>query len=254
MHLEAAGRAMARKKEENIFNEFSKHGHVVFDSDIGGEWGNYTGEEWTPSDSGTIYKPASNGAAPSGRGFDGSYNATLSAQDFIDMCTSIMAAGFTPTDVIMHPLCYSLFAANDMLMGLMGQAAFGGTGEAHAIDMNVPENRNYKMPVKGLALSFSPYVPFDEVNKKFDFYIIDRNNVGVILEKEAMSTDQFEDPSRDIQALKVKERYGIGILNGGYGIAVAKNIRFAKTWPTPERTFADISMPSDMNNETMDRI
>jgi hypothetical protein len=233
MHLEAAGRAMARKKEENIFNEFSKHGHVVFDADKA---------SIDPS------------FAPTGRGFDGTLNGTLSAQDFIDMCTSIMAAGFNPTDVIMHPLCYSLFAANDALMGLMGQPAFGGAGGAHGIDMSVPENRAYNLPVKGLQLSFSPYVPFDETTKKFDFYIIDRNNVGVLLEKEAMSTEQFDDPSRDIQALKVKERYGIGILNGGLGIAVAKNIKFAKTWPMPEREFAAMEMPADMTNATMDEI
>lgn len=189
MHLEAAGRAMARKKEENIFNEFSKHGHVVFDADKG---------SIDPS------------FAPTGRGFDGTLNGTLSAQDFIDMCTSIMAAGFNPTDVIMHPLCYSLFAANDALMGLMGQPAFGGMGGQHQIDMSVPESRAYNLPVRGLQLSFSPYVPFDEVNKKFDFYIIDRNNVGVLLVKEEMSTEQFDDPARDIQALKVKERYGVG--------------------------------------------
>lgn len=246
MHLEAAGRAMARKKEENIFNEFSKHGHVVFDADNGGSWSGDVGE--------STYTPNTTGLAPTGRGFDGTFNATLSAQDFIDMCTSVMASGFTPTDVIMHPLCYSLFAANDALMGLMGVGAFGGNDVNKQIDLNTPENGTYRLPVKGLQLSFSPYVPFDEVSKNFDFYIIDRNNVGVLLTKDTMSTEQFDDPARDIQALKVKERYGIGILNGGTGIAVAKNIRFAKTWPVPERQFAAMAQPADMTNATMDEV
>jgi hypothetical protein len=235
MHLEAAGRAMARKKEEVIFNEFSKHGHVVFDG----------------------YKADIDPSfAPTGRGFDGTLNGTLSAQDFIDMCTSIMASGFTPTDVIMHPLCYSLFAQNDALMGLMGMPAFGGSSvQAQGIDLSIPaKGQAYNLPVRGLTLHFSPYVPFDEVQKKFDFYIIDRNNVGVLLVKDAISTEQFDDPTRDIQALKVKERYGVGILNGGYGIAVAKNIKFAKTWPIPERSFAEMPMPADMNNAKMDAI
>lgn len=242
MHLEAAGRAMARKREEVIYNEFSKHGHVVFDADLGGtvdQDGHYTAND--------------SGYAVTGRGFDGNYNGTLSAQDFIDMCTSVMAAGFNPTDVIMHPLCYSLFLQNDALMGLMGQPAFG-MGPRHSIDLSVPAQHAYNLPVAGLRLSFSPYVPFDEVAKKFDFYIIDRNNVGVLLVKDGISTEQFDDPSRDIQALKVKERYGVGILNGGLAIAVAKNIRFAKTWPTPERQFADLDLPVDMNNKNMDQI
>ena len=247
MHLEAAGRAMARKREEVIFADFSKHGHVIFDADNGGEWTTVNGSD--------VYTPNETGLACTGRGFDGNYNGTLSAQDFIDMCTSIMASGYTPTDVLMHPLCYSLFAANDALMGLMGQPAFGGAGGAHSIDLSIPaKGQSYSLPVQGLSLHFSPYVPFDEVNKKFDFYVIDRNNVGVLLVKDTMSTEQFDDPTRDIQALKVKERYGVGILNGGYAIAVAKNIRFAKTWPVPERSFVDMARPTDMTNDTMDRI
>lgn len=258
MHLEAAGRAMARKREEVIFNEFSKHGHVVFDGNLGGQWGEYDENgEFTPNANGSSYLPNDSGYACTGRGFDGNYNGTLSAQDFIDMCTSIMAAGFTPTDVVMHPLCWSLFAANDALMGLMGMPAFGGNSvQAQGIDLNIPPKGGvtYNFPVRGLTLHFSPYVPFNEVEKKFDFYVLDRNNVGVLLVKDPISTEQFDDPARDIQALKVKERYGVGILNGGLGIAVAKNIKFAKTWPVPERRFAEMEFPKDMTNETMDRI
>jgi hypothetical protein len=253
MHLQAAGRALARKKEENVFLEFSRHGHVVFDADLGGTWSGGTVGNGT-------YSPNETGLAPTGRGFDGNLNATLTVQDFIDMCTSIMAAGFTPTDVIMHPLCYSIFVANENLMSLFagpatyGAPAFGGGVQGQAAIPQIPANRSYQLPVAGLQLHFSPYVPFDEVDKKFDLYILDRNNCGVMLVKEAMSVEQFDDPARDIQALKVKERYGVGTLNGGLGIAVAKNIRFAKTWPMPGREFAAMPMPSDMTNTTMDAV
>lgn len=259
MHLQAAGRALARKKEENVFLEFSRHGHTVFDADLGGTW------------NGSVYSPNETGLAPTGRGFDGSYNGTMTVQDFIDMCTSIMAAGFTPTDVIMHPLCYSIFVANENLMSLFanapgsyGAAAFGG-GVVGTPPLNggvttntvsglIPANRAYQLPVAGLQLHFSPYVPFNEIDKKFDLYILDRNNCGVMVVKDPISVEQFDDPSRDIQALKVKERYGVGTLNGGLGIAVAKNIRFAKTWPMPGREFAAMPMPADMNNTTMDKV
>lgn len=243
MHLQAAGRALARKKEENVFLEFSSHGHVVFDANLGGTW------------DGTKYTPNDTGLAPTGRGFDGNYNGTLTVQDFVDMCTSIMAAGFTPTDVIMHPLCYSIFVANQNLMNMFTNApAFGG-GLQGQVDMTIPKNGvSYQLPVAGLQLHFSPYVPFNEVDKKFDLYIIDRNNCGVLVVKDPISVEQFDDPARDIQALKVKERYGVGTMNGGLGIAVAKNITFAKTWPMPGREFAAMPMPADMNNATMDTI
>jgi hypothetical protein len=238
MHLRAAGRAMARKKEEKAFENFSQHGHTVFDGD----------------DSDAALKP-------SGRGFDGTKNNTLTAEDFIAMCTSIMAVGFTPTDVIMHPLCWALFAKNQFINDLMGVAAFGGGAAAADASYEEPPKSRYLgqtvsfgLPVRGLSLSFSPWVPFDEVNKKFDVFILDRNNVGVILVKDDMTTEQFVDPEKDIYNLKVKERYGIGILNGGYGIAVAKNVAFKKTWTIPERHFAAMDMPADMTNTEMDLI
>jgi HK97 family phage major capsid protein len=222
LHLKAAGRAMARKKEEVIFEEFNSHGHVVYDA-----------LEFTAGQEGY----------PTGRGFDGEMNGTLSAEDLIDMAVSIMAAGFTPTDIIMHPLCWSLFAKNAALEG-SSVAAFG-QGTVSGVD---PRNFNTSNAL-GLNVIFSPFIPFDQVNKRFDFYIVDRNNIGVIVVKDEISTEQFDDPLRDIQTLKIKERYGVGILNGGLGLAVARNIKFAKTYSAPERRFGEMALPSDYKNE-----
>lgn len=218
LHLRAAGRAMARKKEELCFEEFNRHGHVVYDADL--------------------FQPGQDGY-PTGRGFDGNYNGTLTADDLVDMAVSIMSAGFTPTDIIMHPLCWSLFHKNAMLESA-SLAAFGqGTGGQ---DPKAFGTSN----ALGLNVIFSPYVPFDQADKKFSFYVIDRNNIGVLLVKDEISTEQFDDPTRDIQTLKVKERYGVGILNGGLGLAVARNIKFAKTYPTPERAFKqEMPLPKD---------
>lgn len=224
MHLRAAGRALARKKEEVCFEEFNKHGHIVFDADK--------------------YKPGDDGY-PTGRGFNGEYNGTLSAEDLIDMATSIMAAGFTPTDIIMHPLCWALFSKNAFLEGVQSVAAFG----QGKVDYD-PRNFNLSSNALGLNVILSPFVPFDQVNKKFDFYIIDRNNLGVLLVKDDISTEQFDDPLRDIKTLKVRERYGVGILHGGLGIAVARNIKFARTWPAPTRTWNFMPLPSDYTDPT----
>jgi len=226
LHLQAAGRAMARLKEENMFREFSRHGHVVFD--------------------GNLFLAGQEGY-PTGRGFDGNYNGTLTGEDMLDMSLSIMSAGFTPTDIIMHPLCWSLFAKNEFLENA-GKAAFGqGT--------NGQDPRQFSTTNSlGLTVQFSPFVPFDQANKKFDFYLIDRNNVGVLLVKDDISTEQFDDPTRDIQSLKLKERYGVGILNGGLGIAVAKNIAFKKTYSMPERAFEPMAAPTDFTDGSHDEI
>jgi hypothetical protein len=45
-----------------------------------------------------------------------------------------------------------------------------------------------------------------------------------------MSTDQFDDPSRDIRSMKMKERYDIVMLGDGEGITVAKNVRLARNY------------------------
>lgn len=223
LHLRAAGRAMARKKEEVIFEEFNKHGHVVFDA--------------------LKYQPDQDGY-PTGRGFSGEFNGTLTAEDMVDMAVSIMSAGFTPTDIIMHPLTWALFAKNALLESAgTGIAAFGQGSFSYD-----PRNFNANNSL-GLNIIFSPFVPFDQANKRFDFYIIDRNNIGVLLVKDEISTEQFDDPLRDIQTLKIKERYGVGILYGGLGIAVARNIKYAKTWPNPTREWDKMPLPSDFTDE-----
>jgi hypothetical protein len=60
--------------------------------------------------------------------------------------------------------------------------------------------------------------------------LIDRNEVGSLLVKDEMSTDQFDDPSRDIRQLKMKERYDIVMLGDGEGITVAKNVSLARNY------------------------
>ena len=219
LHIQAAGRALARKKEELAFRAFSMEGHTVFD--------------------GAQFQPGQDGY-PTGRGFDGELNGTLTAEDMLDMAVSIMSAGFTPTTLIMHPLTWSLFAENEFIKNSTGTAAFGqGQVDAKTIKDANPSNS------LGLEVIFSPFVPFNQAEKTFDFYIVDKNNVGVQLVKDDITTENFDDPYRDILNLKIMERYGLGVLHGGLGISVAKNIRFAKTYPAPARRFEAMPLPSD---------
>jgi hypothetical protein len=86
----------------------------------------------------------------------------------------------------------------------------------------------------GLNVIVSPFVSFTAkagaTPAKSDLFLIDRNEVGTLLVKDEMTTDQFDDPSRDIRQMKMKERYDIVMLGDGEGITVAKNINLARNY------------------------
>lgn len=230
INVRKMGRAMARYKEEQCFNAFSAHGHVVFDNDLRAQM----------PDAGTT-----------GRNANGDFNDTLSTEDFIDLIMALMGNDQTPTDVIMHPLTWVVFARNSMIGNGLTYGALGGQSvhpwgatqgtpgfAGLAADQGpqkyimTPEQTQGRLPMP-IKVNFSPFVKFDKVNKRFDMYALNANNVGVIAQREALTTDNWTDPERDLRLLKCKERYGVGILDNGRGIAVVRNIAAAVTHPVP---------------------
>lgn len=230
INIRKMGKAMARYKEETIFNNFTDHGHVVFNNAL---------RKQTPE------------AGTTGRNESGDFNDTLSVEDFLDMTLTLMGNGFVPTDCIMHPLTWVVFARNSMIgnglsFGALGgnnvhpnggiqgtPAAFGmaNNGNGQKLIMK-PEQVQNRLPVP-MTVNFSPFVKFDKAEKKFDMYCLDRTEVGVIVQKEGLTTENWTDPERDIRNLKCKERYGVGILNNGRAITVAKGIAVAPSYPLP---------------------
>jgi hypothetical protein len=208
--LRKAGEAMARLKEERIFLEFSQHGHKIFDND----------QRQKYPELGTT-----------GLDKEGHENNTLSTEDMIDMFIQLMAEGYNATDIVMHPLAWSVFFKNDILQSLSA-AALGGS---QITNLQIrPDTVQGRIPF-AINLMFTPFAPFNYETRKFDMYVVDRNNVGVLLEKDPLSTEQFKDPERDIQAIKVRERYGVGVLNEGKAVSAACNLAFDKTYPDPTR-------------------
>ena len=224
------GGAMARYKDEWCAREFSEHGHIVFDNALAAQ---------NPD------------AATTGLGEDSLPNNTLSVEDFMSMCLALMANDKTPTDVIMHPLCWLVFARNAMVgqgltfgaMGAMNVNPFGttqGTGGFAGLSNNMGPQQfvlnesqarfNLPMPINVIL---SPRVKFDKQNKTFDMYVIDRNNIGAIVQREDLSVEKWTNPEIDVRIIKAKERYGIGIMDNGKGIAVAKNISAMPSYPRP---------------------
>lgn len=229
-NLSRIGGAMARYKDEWCAREFSEHGHVVFDNALADQ---------NPD------------AATTGLGEDSLPNNTLSVEDFMSMCLALMANDKTPTDVIMHPLCWLVFARNAMVgqgltfgaMGAMNVNPFGttqGTGGFAGLSNNMGPQQfvlnesqarfNLPMPINVIL---SPRVKFDKQNKTFDMYVIDRNNIGAIVQREDLSVEKWTNPEIDVRIIKAKERYGIGIMDNGKGIAVAKNISAMPSYPRP---------------------
>ncbi len=230
INISKMGRAMARYKEEWCFNNFNDHGHIVFDNSIRGQM---------PE------------AGTSGRAADMSYNDTLSTEDFIDLVLAMMGQDKNPTDIIMHPLTWVVFARNSMIGNGMTYGAFGaqqmhpwgatqGTPGFAGLQADqgpqkyilTPEQVQGRLPMP-IRINFSPFIPFDKVTKKFDMYVLDASSVGIIAQKEALTTDNWTDPERDIRLLKCKERYGVGIIDNGRGIVVARNLAVAPTYPEP---------------------
>ena len=228
INIRKMGRALGRLKEEQIFNTFSTHGHAVFDNAM------------------RYQNPA---AGTTGLGKDGNFNDTVSVEDLLDLTMCLLGRGFNPTDVIMHPLVWVVFAKNSMIgngltFGALGgnnvhpngaiqgtPAAFGmaNNGDGQKFIMR-PEQVQNRMPF-GLQVNMSPWVAFDKANKRFDMYCVDRNEVGVLAQKEEVTTDDWIDPERDVQFMKAKERYGIGLLNNGQAITTIRNIAVAASYP-----------------------
>lgn len=228
INIRKMGRALGRYKEEMIFNTFSHRGHAVFDNSM---------------------RYQNKLAGTTGLGKDGKPNDTLSVEDFLDLTMVLMGQGFNPTDVIMHPLVWVVFAKNSMIgngltFGALGgnsvhpngaiqgtPAAFGmannGDGQKFVLSPDQVQNR---LPF-GLQVNMSPWVAFDKTTKRFDMYCVDRNEVGIIAQREEITTDDWIDAERDVQFMKAKERYGIGLLNNGKAITTVRNIAVAASYP-----------------------
>lgn len=207
LHIRAAGRAMARYKEQVALSRFSGAATVVFDN----------------ADSPDVI------ANTTGYDINGGLNKTLTWDDVIEMAATLMAENHIPTDFILHPLMWALFSKNAVMYG--GDSVPGGQWAERVQSPSGVLNRTAPL---GLNVIVSPFVSFTAKSGSTpaisDVFLIDRNEVGVLLVKDDLSTDEWTDQTRDIRALKMKERYDIVMMGDGEGITVAKNVRLARNY------------------------
>lgn len=212
MLIEQAGRALVRHKEQKIFTQFEKHGHVLIDN---------------------LHPDPE--AHSHGLGEDGQPNDTLSPEDLLDLVIAMHNNEMTITDLVMHPLVWGILLKSDIATQLaVNPIPFTSLGgqTVKTLPAIGPESVQGRMPF-GLNVVLSPFAPLDKRTRRYSLYALDRNNLGVILVKQDLTIDRFTEPARDIQNVKMIERYGIGILHEGRGVVVAKNLKLEPTHPKP---------------------
>lgn len=213
--LQEAGRAMARLKEQKAFDEWLRHGWTVFDNSLRSK---------IPE------------AGTTGLDFYGNLNDTMSIDDLLDLIIAVYNNEYTPTDLIMHPLVWTVFARNGLTGSLTAPFDRETKRELPNAQFKLgPESIQGRLPFS-FNVNLSPFAPIDRSAKTFDLFCVDANNVGVQIVKDELKTEEFRDPSRDLNNVKVIERYGFGTYNEGRAICSAKNISMAKSYSTPERT------------------
>ena len=232
MHLRGAGRALARHKEQKVADMIEANAQEEFNN-------------------------AASTAAPmtTGRGLDGALNGTLSVEDLFRMYASMVDDGFVPNALIMHPYGWLSFAMNPALRqlgfnnnGAMFQTAQGDIASAEAWRVgglnqetkfsNPNQVATTMAPVPAglpvpLRIIVSPFVAYTAAGSNpalTDIYMVDTNELGVLVVDEDVTTDEFSDPARDIKKVKLRERYAIDNINNGLGIRVARNVAIDKSY------------------------
>lgn len=256
--MRMAGRALARHKEEYAIKLLAEMGYDVFDNSSPGTSANgvCTGRDITGTQNGamTIHDIFDMWTFGYLRGFnyDTILMNPLAWKTFMNdpMSREIMFSGGVLAS-------RSLPAGSTANTGF-GVGAFGKLGyksdptgndinnlggklagpNPFTTDLN-PLGNTYNIaptylpsPMKVIV---SPHVPYSTAQKKdeagaikvTDVYMADSANCGLLMTKEGVSMDEWNDPERDIRAMKLKERWGMALLAQGKGVACARDVVLA---------------------------
>ena len=226
IHLRAAGRALARWKEEKVASLILDNGSVLYDN------------------------ASASYASTTGRNASGAYNGTLTLHDFFRGWAQMINLGFTPDTLIMNPFGWTIFAEEGLarLFGFANGGALwgqmqGSPGKAPWTTSDPRQRKTVATAPENLATTYtnvpsmfpatfkivvSPYIPVDTANNLTHIILADSNELGILVVDEDVMTEDFRDPMRDIQKVKLRERYGLAVLNEGQGIGLFKNISLAR--------------------------
>ncbi len=60
--------------------------------------------------------------------------------------------------------------------------------------------------------------------------MLDSNNCGVLVQRQPVSTEEYDDPARDIRAMKIMEKWGMHLLEQGKAVALAENVVITRNY------------------------
>jgi hypothetical protein len=251
--MKLGGAALARHKEEYIFNFITQLGTVVYDNSVAAR---QPGAQPSPIKGVTT-----------GRNRMGSFNGSMTMDDVYDMYASTLTQGFIPDTLLVHPMTYLMwvkdptmrefaiqagggsffqaFTGNAAAQAFAGQYNQGGlgqglgqqgqynagalTGGQTSTAQGLPQNQKSAPTLLNyLGLNFriicSPFVRFDPFQRNTDIMLFDRRNLGALIVDEDAHVNSWKEPAFDISNIALEETYGFGIINEGQAISIAKNI------------------------------
>ena len=262
--LEAAGKALARHKEQyaiRLLNEAGKN-EPIFDNA-------------NPS--------ASEKGVTTGLNVAGSYNGSLTLVDLFQMFAYMILRGFTPDTLIMHPLAWAMFVTDPEMKEVVtvglnklpeGSPApgwptgFGGfglrtkaTGNEEGASPWVwtlnPWGASFQVKPKGMPVPFkilvSPYMWLGTVGSANEasivgkpvthLYMADSSACGALLQKQDVTTTDWKDPLSEIRFLKIWEKWGMAVFQQGKGLVAARNIVIDKNYNFTNVNQVSVSTP-----------
>lgn len=232
LYTEAAGNAMMRKKEELIFSEYESRAVTIFDNSHGS----------------TDYHT-------SGVNVSQAKNATFGHMDLLDMMAALGANNYNPTDVILHPMAWSVWAKDPTLQfqllhrGNVGQTigaypqGSNGMTDAGKVNVFVPFGLNVVVsPFQTIAYNSDPNTGVASGGSYHytTISVVDRASSILVLQRTPMSTIGWSNPIRDTNTLAFHEKYGLALLNGGRSAVTAKKVRLDDNF-APSYTIRTVS-------------
>jgi len=277
--VKLAGQALARHKEEYIFNWITSLGTLVFDNSTAARTTNGAG--LTTSGQAQPIK-----GVTTGRNIMGVFNGSMTMDDVYDLYATTLTQGFIPDTLLVHPMTYLMWVKDPVMREFAIQAgggnffqAFTGNAAAKAFEgqynffglgqglgqtgkfengtqlgtgqtgtaQGLPQNQTSAPTLLNyLGLNFtilvSPFVRFDPLGRNTDIMLFDRRNLGALIVDEDPHVNSFNDPHYNLRNIGVEETYGFGILNEGQAITVAKNVAIRPNeFVLPARAVMNIS-------------